>query len=116
VEDMCFDRGNNFGDRTTPGPCVPHGGKPVAPQGPLPSRGHHRRRRVEYQGSEREEREGGRRGWVGGWVGGTNATSWGLPGRGKVDTRSFPPRDGTRPTGRAVSKERLGDWDRPTHG
>ena len=35
----CHPRGKNYGDRTPPGPDVPHGGTPVAPQCPLPSRG-----------------------------------------------------------------------------
>jgi hypothetical protein len=35
----CHPRGENYGDRTQPGPCVPHGRTPVTPQCPLPSRG-----------------------------------------------------------------------------
>jgi hypothetical protein len=35
----CHPREKTYGDRTPPGPCVPHGGTPVAPQCPLPSRG-----------------------------------------------------------------------------
>jgi hypothetical protein len=27
----CHPKGENFGDRTPPGPCVPHGGTPEAP-------------------------------------------------------------------------------------
>jgi hypothetical protein len=35
----CHPREKNYGDRTPPAPCVPHGGTPVAPQCPLSSRG-----------------------------------------------------------------------------
>jgi len=32
-------QGKKYGDRTPPGPCVPHGGMSAAPKCPLPSRG-----------------------------------------------------------------------------
>jgi hypothetical protein len=34
----CHAREKNCGGRTPPGPCVPHGGTPAAPECPLPSR------------------------------------------------------------------------------
>jgi hypothetical protein len=35
----CHPRGKNYGHRTPPGPCVPHGGTPEAPQCPLTPQG-----------------------------------------------------------------------------
>jgi hypothetical protein len=53
----CYPREKNYGHRTPPGPCVPHGGTPEAPN----------RRRVVAPEREREreregEGEGGREG------------------------------------------------------
>ena len=37
----CHPRAENYGHRTPPGPCVPHGGTPEAPQYPLTPWGWH---------------------------------------------------------------------------